>query len=140
MTPEESKAIVNRIYSQMDEEKTMAALLASAAPDYVVHFPGMPPADAATMGAIAGGFFAAFPDLTHTLHDVIAEGEMVAFRLTLNGTQKRPFVTPAGELPATGKSVELSVLNMMRLQDGKVAEHWIEFDSASLMQQLGAGG
>jgi predicted ester cyclase len=140
MTSEENKAKVRGIFGQIDKEKSMAAFVANTAPNYIVHFPGLPPGDAAAMRAIGDGFFAAFPDLTHTLDEAIAEGDLVALRLTLRGTHKAPLVLPAGEVPATGKSIEFPAMNMMRMAEGKVVEHWVQFDSMTVMQQLGVAG
>jgi predicted ester cyclase len=53
---------------------------------------------------------------------------------------KRPG-THQGELlgvPASGKSVEFESIDIIRLEDGKVAEHWGVTDTMTLMQQIGA--
>ena len=41
-------------------------------------------------------------------------------------------------MSATGKSVEFESIDIIRVEDGKVAEHWGVTDTLSLMQQLGA--
>ena len=49
--------------------------------------------------------------------------------------------THHGELvgiPPTGKSVEFGGTDIIRVEDGKVAEHWGTTDTMSLMQQIGA--
>jgi predicted ester cyclase len=54
--------------------------------------------------------------------------------VTLAGTHQGDF---AG-IPASGRTVEFSGIDIIRLQDGKVAEHWGSTDMLGLMQQIGA--
>lgn len=79
---------------------------------------------------------AAFPDLAMTPEDVVDGGEKVVARVRLTGTHR-------GELmgmPATGRSVDVQLIDIMRLaDDGLVHEHWGVFDTTAMMQQLGAG-
>ena len=77
--------------------------------------------------------FAAFPDGRHVLDEVIAEGDKVVTRGIFKGTHK-------GELmgiPPTGKQVTFSVVQVDRLKDGKIVEHWGQGDVKALMQQVG---
>jgi predicted ester cyclase len=67
--------------------------------------------------------------------EVLTGGNLLeAAHVTLTGTHQGDF---AG-IPATGKSVEFSGIDIVRVQDGKVAEHWGSTDTLSLMQQIGA--
>jgi predicted ester cyclase len=88
--------------------------------------------------AYGDGFFAACPGLKHTVEALVAEGELVAAHLTIVGSQTREFVTPAGTLPASGKSFVLPVLNLCRFENGKVIEHRSAFDMLGFLQQIGA--
>ena len=81
-----------------------------------------------------GGFVSAFPDLQLTYAQQISEGDMVAGRFTFVGTHQGTF---AG-IPATGKRVSVTGHDQLRFENGKIAEHWVEMDVLSLMQQLGA--
>ena len=40
-------------------------------------------------------------------------------------------------IPATGKRVEFSGMYMVRIENGKIVEHWGEEDGVSLLEQLG---
>ena len=75
----------------------------------------------------------AFPDLRVEVDDVIAEGELVAARVTYWGTHQGEFVG----IPATGRQARTSGVDFFRMQDGRQAEHWGGPDMASLLQQLG---
>ncbi|MEV6171610.1 ester cyclase [Streptomyces sp. NPDC051954] len=74
----------------------------------------------------------AFPDLQAHIEDIFGEGDRVAVRLTLRGTHKGQFLG----IPATGRSVEYSSLELYRSVDGKLAEEWIASDLETLMKQL----
>jgi predicted ester cyclase len=77
----------------------------------------------------------AFPDLTpKSVEPMLADGDLEAGRVILTGTHQ-------GELmgvPASGKTVEFESIDIIRLEDGKVAEHWGVTDTLALMQQIGA--
>jgi predicted ester cyclase len=83
--------------------------------------------------AIVSLFRAAFPDQWWQIEDLIAEGDKVVARTTMTGTHLGDFF---GIAP-TGKKVTLSGVHIMRIQDGKVAEHWGSNDDLGLMHQLG---
>ena len=62
----------------------------------------------------------AFPDVRVTVEDMIAEGDRVAARVTMRGTHLGEF---EGIAP-TGKRVEVRAMDMYRITDGKIVEHW----------------
>jgi predicted ester cyclase len=62
----------------------------------------------------------AIPNLNVTIHDQIAEGDMVTTRKTISGTQTGQLLG----VPATGKAISIEVIDMVRVKDGKYAEHW----------------
>jgi predicted ester cyclase len=64
--------------------------------------------------------------------------ENVAARLTIRGTHAKPFVTPAGAIPAQGKAFDLQVLNWYRFENGKVVDHQSAFDMLGFLQAIGA--
>jgi steroid delta-isomerase-like uncharacterized protein len=68
-----------------------------------------------------------------TIEDIIAEGDKVVVRWTQHGTQVAEFLG----MPATGKSFTIAGIDIHRLQDGKLAEHWHVVDLLGQMQQLG---
>lgn len=76
----------------------------------------------------------AFPDLHHTIHELVAEDDLVAVRWTMKGTHRGAF----SGLPATGKPVAFSAISIYRFKDGKIAELWAQVDRLGLLQQLGA--
>jgi len=75
-----------------------------------------------------------FPDLRGTVGHVLAEGDLVAGRVTWRGTQAGPF---AGAAP-TGQSVAFEAYHIARFEGGKVAEWWGTADIFGALAQLGA--
>ena len=80
------------------------------------------------------GLRAAFPDLYATIEDLIVEGDGVAVRLTVRGTHRGVF---QGIAPS-GKQVVVAALDLVRIEDAQLVEHWGGPDLFSLLQQLGA--
>jgi steroid delta-isomerase-like uncharacterized protein len=78
-------------------------------------------------------FLASVPDQRITLEMLIAEGDKVAGYATYSGTQTGPM----GQFPATGKSLESKFLSIFRIEDGRLAELWVEFDNLAMLTQLG---
>jgi len=81
-----------------------------------------------------GAMRAAFPDLEATIEDMVAQDDRVAVRGVIVGTH-------LGELmgiPATGKHVTVSLIDINRIEDGKLVERWGQADTLGMMQQLGA--
>ena len=75
----------------------------------------------------------AFPDLNVSIQQLIAEGDHVVAVTSMQGTQQ-------GELPgieATGRSVNVSSMDLYRLQDDRIVEHFGRFDELGMLEQLG---
>lgn len=79
-------------------------------------------------------FRASFPDIKITVEDIIASDDRIAFRSTMQGTHLGAFL---GIAP-TGKQVTFSLLDIIRIEDGKFVEQWGGPDTFNLLQQLGA--
>lgn len=79
--------------------------------------------------ALAG----AYPDGHVTIDDMLAEGDQVVTKKTFAGTNLGEF---AG-MPATGRRVTIQYVDIMRVHDGRIVEHWLSLDQLSWMQQLG---
>jgi steroid delta-isomerase-like uncharacterized protein len=76
---------------------------------------------------------AAFPDAHTTNHFLVAEGEFVVSYSTLTGTQTGPFES----LPASGKKIKSDFIGIIRMEEGKIAEIWVEWDNVAILKQLG---
>jgi|CXWL01.1.fsa_nt_gi steroid delta-isomerase-like uncharacterized protein len=76
---------------------------------------------------------AAMPDCTITLEDIVCEGDKVAYRWTLRGTQTGML----RGIPPTGKHAVMSGMTIMRVADGKIVAGWHNYDMLGVLQQLG---
>jgi steroid delta-isomerase-like uncharacterized protein len=65
-------------------------------------------------------FIAAFPDQQHTVEELIAEGDKVMPRLVIRGTHQGAF----NGIPPTDKSVMITAINILRIEHGKIVEHY----------------
>lgn len=92
-----------------------------------------PAPDPELIGRGTAALRAAFPDLRVIEAASISEGDRAAFRWVMSGTQRGEFL---GVAP-TGKRVEAMGMDIVRLSEGKIAEHWGEFDAIGLLRQLG---
>jgi predicted ester cyclase len=85
----------------------------------------------------------AFDGLAYDIHHVIADGNLVAVNSTMSGQHVAPFVvyTPDGDVdtafPPTGKMFAVTQSHWLRIEDGKVVEHWANRDDLGQAQQLG---
>jgi predicted ester cyclase len=79
--------------------------------------------------------FAAIPDLQIIVHDVIVSGDKLVARLTYTGTHTTPFFA---SIPPTGRKMSLGTIDIWRVENGKLAEHWDQVDYAGLQRQLTA--
>jgi steroid delta-isomerase-like uncharacterized protein len=81
----------------------------------------------------------AFPDGMVTVDRIIAQDDLVVVEFTGRGTHTGTLATPAGAIPATGRSVTLEFVDVLEFADGKMTAARHYFDSGSLMAQLGIG-
>ena len=82
--------------------------------------------------AFYGALLHAFPDATMTIDEQIGERDVVATRKTLRGTH----LGEVWGLPPSGRRVEFSFIDIFRVVDGKLAEHWTSMDLGALRAQM----
>jgi steroid delta-isomerase-like uncharacterized protein len=130
----ENKAVIDRLTKAFNEGN-LDVLDEIVAADFVGHNPLSPEKIQGPEGL--KGFFSAFraamPDINHPSWTMIAEGDLVAIHMPIEGT----FANELMGIPPNGKKVVVWMANFWRLADGKAVEWWINMDTLSLMQQLG---
>ena len=131
---EANKAISRRIFD-IFSGGDLSILDEVLADNYVDHnpFPGQAPGREGVK-QIVTDMRAAFPDLEVTQEDQIAEGDKVVTRWSASGTHQGEFQG----IPPTGKRVDVTGIVIDRIAGGKITDHWEQFDSMSMMIQLGA--
>lgn len=133
---EENKRLVRRLHEEVWNEGNMDVVDELLAEDYVEHNPTVPEEirgpDAYKRNVTA--FREAFSGFEIVTEDVIAEGDIVVFRHTGRGTHDGEFMG----IEPTGNSFEISGTVTLRIEDGQVAEAWVNVDALGLLAQLGA--
>jgi steroid delta-isomerase-like uncharacterized protein len=131
-------SLAHDIYSLISKHD-LDGFMDLVAEDMVEHedlpFPEAPEGKAGVR-ALFQSMFDAFPDFEMTIEDTIAEGDKVVTRVRATGTHQGEFMG----IPATGRRIDVPLIDVARIRDGKIAEHWGVMDSASMMQQLGVAG
>ena len=80
----------------------------------------------------------AFPDATYTVASFVEQGDTFADEWTFAGTQTGPFLLPdGGQLPPTGKRVEIRGMELVQVRDGKIVLDNLYYDSMAVLVQLG---
>jgi predicted ester cyclase len=132
MSIEKNKALIHRSY-ELSTQKDVASLFELYDPGYIEHMrDGDQTLEQLKLGVPV--FFAAFPDARFTIDDMVAEGDKVAYRVTITGTHTgRPYM---GIAPS-GKKIEMRNTSIKRIANGKLAESWGTLDTLSMMRQLG---
>jgi predicted SnoaL-like aldol condensation-catalyzing enzyme len=77
--------------------------------------------------------FRAIPDFKYILRKIVAEGDLVFMHCTTTGTHKGTWIG----MPPTGNKLNFDVVDMFRLQDGMIAEHWDVADTLNLFTAIG---
>lgn len=103
------------------------------APDYQAEIAGFPVMDAVAHGEFGRAFYAAFPDLRHTLEEVVVAPPQVTVRFTLRGTHRGAFFG----VPATGRVVSVAAIALLTTVGGRVTSLRAIFDRAGLLEHLG---
>jgi steroid delta-isomerase-like uncharacterized protein len=79
-------------------------------------------------------FFAALPDVSASMEDLVIAGDRVVGRFVYRGTHTGEFMG----IPASGNAVEMRSIDIWRVEDGVFAEHWDELNALQVFQQMGA--
>lgn len=124
-----------RINDEIWKEGNLDLVNELVAADYVEHNPTVPEPIHGPEGYKENvkRLRTAFPDLEHSQEDVFVADDTVVERVTTRGTHEGEF---AGIEP-TGNTIEVQSINILRFEDGKVAEMSIQPDTLGMMQQLG---
>jgi steroid delta-isomerase-like uncharacterized protein len=85
-------------------------------------------------------FATASSDMRKHVSNQVASQEQVVSEFTLRGTHDGPLRTPSGEIPPTGKPIELNVIEVIGIRGGRIARINNYSDSATLLRQLGTIG
>jgi len=128
-----NKDVVSRFYDEVFIRHDMSRIDDYLRDDYIQHNGDCPQGKAGFLDFFAT-IFAAVPDFSYTLKKIVADGDIVVTYSTTTGTHT------GGEWlgqTATGAKLNFDVVDIFRLQDGKIAEHWDVADTFTFFSQLG---
>jgi predicted ester cyclase len=138
MSLEDNKRVVAEFVEVCQNQHNLAAADEIFHPDFVNHYApeGRPLASASRPAegfqAFYGMLLRAFPDATMEIDEQLAERDLVATRKTLRGTH----LGEIWDLPPTGNRVEWEFIDIFRIRDGKLVEHWTHMDFEALHAQM----
>ena len=108
--------------------------IALLSPDFVDHTPGVGlPSGIDGVRAFFTMQYTGLPDNHRRSMEMIGEGDKVVHRLSGEGTHEGMLLG----MPPTGRRVTWSCIDIWRVEDGRLVEHWVEADMLGLMQQIG---
>ena len=133
MNTEKNKIIVREFYEVVFHKHDIDAVDRFMHDDYIQHNADTPPGKAGFI-EFHVNFFKAIPDHRATINYIVADGDLVFVYNTITGTHSgEGFLT----YPPTGNKIQYDVVDMFRLKDGKLAEHWDVADTRALFSQVG---
>jgi predicted ester cyclase len=83
--------------------------------------------------AVIGSLRRAFPDFRLEIEDMTVDGDVAWSRNVATGTNEGSFMGH----PPTGRPMRIDVIDVVRVRDGKITEHWGVPDRLGVMRQLG---
>jgi len=131
---EVNKVLVLRGWEEIVNQKNLDAFDEFYAADAVHHEPDQDLQGLEEVKQYIAMYFEAFPDMSVSVEDLIAEGDKVVSRYAYLGTHQ-------GELQGiapTNKHIEKEGITIHRIEGGKIVEEWEQYDKLSFLQQLGA--
>ena len=133
---EANKAACQRFFDQALAAGDTTAVDALVAADAIEHQPmppGYPSGTTAALKQFIVAWHAGFPDIKVTVERMVGEGDQVAIYSTMTGTNTGAFM---GMKP-TGKAVKVEAFDLVRIENGRMVEHWGLNDTYAMMVQMG---
>ena len=133
MSIEQNKAVVRRFNKEVIENKKVELMDELFLPTFVNRSvkPGFSEKADGMVGFLKL-FWEAFSDIKVEIHDQIGEGDKVTSRKTIHGIHTGTFMN----IPATNRKVDINIIDIVRISEGKYAEHWNIIDMQGLLIQI----
>ena len=127
----ENKILARRFLEEVVNTGAVDRLSDFLGPEYVAPVLGIAGIEQA--GEHLLQFRHCYPDMVVTVEGQVAEGDIVATWYVMRGTHLGAF----GGVPATGKKITLRAVNVQRIRDGRIVEHWGGGNSLEELLELG---
>jgi steroid delta-isomerase-like uncharacterized protein len=132
----EGVELIQAFYDEMLGNGNLDRIDEFVTDDVVDHEEGLPGQPEGKDGVVffVNAMRGAFSDIKATMGPSVESGDMASAEVTITGKHTGEFMG----VPATDKSFEIEAIDIIRIEDGKCAEHWGVTDNMALMQQIGA--
>lgn len=133
-----NEQLIKRYFENVWNNGELEVLNEIISPNYVNHNPGLvnPIPGPEGLKPIVAGIRKAFPDLKYVIENMIVSDDQVAVHTTMHGTHKGDFFG----LAPTNKVIKVSQMQIERIENNKIVEHWRVTDELTLLRQLGQLG
>jgi steroid delta-isomerase-like uncharacterized protein len=134
-TLETNKVVARRLADEVFSRGNMKTFDEIFADQYINHtmpVPGVPGTKAGFRQVVLATR-EAFPDVQVEVQDVVAEGEFAVFHDVVRATSRGAFMG----IPPSGRRLEWTEIHFLRIADGRIVEHWANFDQVGILRQLG---
>lgn len=130
-----NELLIRRYFKEVWNAGKIEVLDEIIAPDYINHNPGMPNPIPGPEGLkpIVAGIRKAFPDLKYVIKNMVVTDDQVAVNTIMHGTHKGDFFG----LAPTNKVIKVGQMQIERIVNNKIVEHWRITDELTMLRQLG---
>ena len=139
MSIESNKAIVRRYFEEVVDNRKLDILGEIVTKDCVIHRPEVsePIRGLEAFRQALERILQVYSEFKTTIHDVIAEEDRVACRLSHRAVNRTEWTSRLGTHAVAGRTVTWSAIAIFRLHDGKIAEEWVSRDELGMLIDLG---
>lgn len=132
---EQARTVTRRLFEEVFNHGRLDLIDELVAPDAQEHeaLPISTGEMRTDLRAWLGALLQAFPDYHVEVEDVIGEGDKVVVRERITGTHTGPLLG----MPPTGRPICIEAIDILRVSDGVVVEHWGIADGTTMVRQLG---
>lgn len=139
MSTASCKAIVRRYFGEALDKRKLDVLDEIVAIDCLIHRPETqePIRGLTAFKQCLEGILQAYSEFSTTIHDLIAEDDRVACRLSHRAMNRGEWTSRLGHHNVAGKPVSWPAIAIFRFRNGKIAEEWVSRDELGMLIQLG---
>jgi len=139
MSTASNKATVRRFFAEAVDGRKLDVLDELVAPDCVIHRPEArePIKGLSTFKQAVGKIVQAYSEFSTTIHDLVAEDDRVACRLSHRAVNRGEWTSRLGRHDVAGKAVTWAANVIFRFRDEKIVEEWVSRDELGMLLDLG---
>jgi predicted ester cyclase len=131
MSTQENLALVRTFFARLGRDQALPMELLDSG---LIYHVGATSLDLAATLQRVKDFTAGFSGVRHAVEDLVAQGDLVAFRSRVEMTHDGTFMGVTG----SGERISVVEMGFFRIAESKIAEMWGLLDNVSLLQQIGA--